>query len=75
MIGYSTPPVSAVLKTAPSLMFGVVVDGAALAPGDISAPGAPVRTVVVTADEERVMDRQTRQVLSGASIGDVVLQE
>jgi acetate kinase len=46
--------------------LGVVVDGVAPVPGDVSAPGAPVRTLVVTADEERVMDRQTRQVLSGA---------
>jgi acetate kinase len=53
--------------------LGVVVNGAAPVPGDISAPGAPVRTLVVTADEERVMDRQTRQVLSGALTGPAVL--
>jgi acetate kinase len=45
--------------------LGVAVDGSIPGPGDVSAPGAPVRTLVVTADEERVMDRQTRQVLSG----------
>jgi acetate kinase len=45
--------------------LGVAVDRAAPAPGDISAPHATVRTVVVTADEERVMDSQTRQLLFG----------
>ncbi|MDQ1661648.1 MAG: acetate kinase [Blastococcus sp.] len=43
--------------------LGVVVDAAEPAPGDISAPGARVRTLVVTADEERVMDHQARHVL------------
>jgi acetate kinase len=43
--------------------LGVVVDAAVPAPGDISAPGARVRTLVVTADEERVMDHQARHVL------------
>jgi acetate kinase len=52
--------------------LGVAVDGAARGPGDVSAPGAPVRTLVVPADEERVMDRQTRQLLAGA-LGDGVL--
>jgi acetate kinase len=53
--------------------LGVVMDGAAVVPGDISAPGAPVRTLVVTADEERVMDSQTRQLLSTALWDGVVL--
>ncbi|MCW2701420.1 MAG: Acetate kinase [Blastococcus sp.] len=44
--------------------LGVVTDDAAPVPGDVSGPGAPVRTLVVPADEERVMDRQTRQLLS-----------
>jgi acetate kinase len=46
--------------------LGVAVDPAAAVPGDISRPGAAVRTVVVTADEERVMDRMTREVLAPA---------
>jgi acetate kinase len=53
--------------------LGVVVDAAAPVPGDISAPHAPVRTLVVTADEERVMDRQTRQLLSAALMDGVVV--
>jgi acetate kinase len=53
--------------------LGVAVDDTAPVPGDVSAPGARVRTLVVTADEERVMDRQTRRVLAGALIGPVVL--
>ncbi|MCW2702084.1 MAG: Acetate kinase [Blastococcus sp.] len=53
--------------------LGVVTDGVAPVPGDVSAPGAPVRTVVVTADEERVMDRQTRRLLAGALIDGVVV--
>jgi acetate kinase len=43
--------------------LGVVVEDAVPTPGDISAPGARVRTLVVTADEERVMDHQARCVL------------
>jgi acetate kinase len=46
--------------------LGVVTDGGSSVPGDVSAPGAPVRTLVVTADEERVMDRQARELLSTA---------
>ena len=53
--------------------LGVAIDRAAPVPGDVSAPGAPVRTLVVTADEARVMDRQTRQMLSGALLGGAVL--
>jgi acetate kinase len=53
--------------------LGVVVDATAASPGDIGAPGAQVRTVVVTADEERVMDRQTRRVLAGTLTPRVVL--
>jgi acetate kinase len=49
--------------------LGVVVDADATAPGDISAPGAPVRTVVVTADEERVMDRSARALLTPGLVG------
>jgi acetate kinase len=48
--------------------LGVAVEHAAPVPGDISAAGAPVRTVVVAADEERVMDRQTRQLLPAAPV-------
>jgi acetate kinase len=54
--------------------LGVVTDGTALVPGDVSAPAAPVRTLVVAADEERVMDRQTRQLLSAALVDDAVLR-
>ncbi len=43
--------------------LGVALDPAAPVPGDISRPGAPVRTVVVTADEERVMNRAARALL------------
>jgi acetate kinase len=46
--------------------LGVAVAPTAPAPGDISHPGAAVRTVVVTADEERVMDRMSRGVLAPA---------
>ena len=46
--------------------LGVVVDADATVPGDISAPGVPVRTLVVTADEERVMDRSARELLISA---------
>jgi acetate kinase len=53
--------------------LGVAVDGAASGPGDVSAPGAPVRTLVVRADEERVMDRQARQVLSAVLMDGVVV--
>jgi acetate kinase len=53
--------------------LGVAVDGAASGPGDVSAPGAPVRTLVVPADEERVMDRQARQVLSAVLMDGVVV--
>jgi acetate kinase len=44
--------------------LGVDVDTTAPVPGNISRPGAPVRTVVVTADEERVMDRSARTLLT-----------
>jgi hypothetical protein len=44
------------------------MDGEAPVPGDVTAPGAQVRTLVVTADEERVMDRQARQLLFDALI-------
>jgi acetate kinase len=44
--------------------LGIAVDSTAAIPGDISRPGALVRTVVVTADEERVMDRLTRELLT-----------
>jgi acetate kinase len=54
--------------------LGVSTDGTALVPGDVSVPGASVRTLVVTADEERVMDRQTRQLLSAALVDDAVLR-
>jgi acetate kinase len=46
--------------------LGVALDPTAPVPGDISRPGAPVRTVVVTADEERVMDRSARKLLNPA---------
>ena len=46
--------------------LGVALDPTAPVPGDISRPGAPVRTVVVTADEERVMDRSARKLLISA---------
>jgi acetate kinase len=44
--------------------LGVDVDTTAPVPGNISRPGAPVRTLVVTADEERVMDRSARELLT-----------
>jgi acetate kinase len=44
--------------------LGVVVDPRAEVPGDISAPGEAVRTLVVPADEERVMDRTARELLT-----------
>jgi acetate kinase len=43
--------------------LGVDIDPTTPVPGNISRPGAPVRTVVVTADEERVMDRSARELL------------
>jgi acetate kinase len=46
--------------------LGVAVDVTSAVPGTISSPGAPVRTVVVTADEEVVMDRLTRELLAPA---------
>jgi acetate kinase len=46
--------------------LGVVVEPAAAVPGDVSAPGALVRTLVVATDEERVMDRLTREFLRPA---------
>jgi acetate kinase len=49
--------------------LGVALDPTAPVPGDISRPGAPVRTVVVTADEERVMDRSARKLLAPALDG------
>jgi acetate kinase len=53
--------------------LGVATDGGSSVPGDVSAPGAPVRTLVVTADEERVMDRQARELLSTARRDGVLL--
>jgi acetate kinase len=44
--------------------LGVDVDPTQPVPGNISRPGAAVRTVVVTADEERVMDRSARALLT-----------
>ncbi|SDF00743.1 acetate kinase [Blastococcus aurantiacus] len=44
--------------------LGVAIDPAARAPGDVSAGAAPVRTLVVPADEEIVMDGQTRRLLA-----------
>ena len=44
--------------------LGVAVDATARAPGDLSADGAPIRTLVVPADEEIVMDRLARQLLA-----------
>jgi len=44
--------------------LGVAVDPVATTPGDVSVDGARVRTVVVAADEEIVMDRQTRRRLA-----------
>jgi acetate kinase len=49
--------------------LGVALDPTAPVPGEISLPGAPVRTVVVTADEERVMDRSARALLTLAIDG------
>jgi acetate kinase len=46
--------------------LGVDIDPTAPAPGNISRPGVPVRTVVVTADEEQVMDRAARELLAPA---------
>jgi acetate kinase len=43
--------------------LGVCTDPIAVAPGNITARGAAVRTLVVTADEEIVMDRQARALL------------
>ena len=47
--------------------LGVVLEPAATAPGDLSAAGAAVRTLVVPADEEVVLDRQARRVLGELS--------
>jgi acetate kinase len=46
--------------------LGVDIDPTAPVPGNISRPGVPVRTVVVTADEEQVMDRSARELLAPA---------
>jgi acetate kinase len=46
--------------------LGVAIHPTAQVPGDVSLPGAPVRTVVVSADEERVMDRTARALLTSA---------
>jgi acetate kinase len=46
--------------------LGVAVDPTAAVPGNISHQGAAVRTVVVTADEEGVMDRLARELLTPA---------
>jgi acetate kinase len=46
--------------------LGVAVDDAAAVPGDVSAADARVTTVVVVADEEIVMDRQARHLLTPA---------
>jgi acetate kinase len=54
--------------------LGVSTDGSARVPGDVSAPGAAARTLVVTADEERVMDRSARELLSTAPRDDVLLR-
>ena len=43
--------------------LGVAVDPAGAGPGDVSVHDSRVRTVVVTADEEIVMDRETRRLL------------
>ncbi|RBY85378.1 acetate/propionate family kinase [Blastococcus sp. TF02A-26] len=45
--------------------LGVALDPAAAGPGPISPAGAGVRVLVVTADEEIVMDRQVRRLLRG----------
>ncbi len=47
--------------------LGVDLDPAAVAPGDLSRAGARVRTLVVSADEETVMARQARALLSARS--------
>jgi acetate kinase len=49
--------------------LGVAIDPAATGPGDVSAGAAPVRTLVVTADEEIVMDGQARRLLARATGG------
>ena len=49
--------------------LGVRIDPVAVTPGDITATGATVRTLVIAADEEIVMDRQARSLLSGAKSG------
>ncbi len=54
--------------------LGVVTDVESPVPGDVSAPGAPVRTLVLRADEERVMDRQTRHVLSASRMDGVLVR-
>ena len=43
--------------------LGVAVDPAGTGPGDVSVHGSRVRTMVVPADEEIVMDRQARRLL------------
>jgi acetate kinase len=53
--------------------LGVVTDGATPVPGDVTAPGARVRTLVVPADEERVMDRLTRRLLTPALVDGVLV--
>jgi acetate kinase len=64
-IGEHSAPVRAAV-TRRLQHLGVDVDPTAPVPGTISRPGAEVRTVVVTADEEQVMDRQARQLLAPA---------
>jgi acetate kinase len=49
--------------------LGVAVDPTAPVPGNVGYPGARVRTVVVTADEEVVMDRLARELLIPALNG------
>lgn len=44
--------------------LGVTIDDSATAPGEVSAAGAAVRTMVVAADEEIVMDALTRRMLA-----------
>jgi acetate kinase len=67
-IGEHSAPVRADLA-ARLAWLGVAVDAAAgaatTADGEISAPGAAVRTVVVTAREDLEVARETRQVLAG----------
>jgi acetate kinase len=67
-IGEHSAPVRAAV-TRRLRHLGVVLDPRADVPGDVSSPGEAVRTVVVPADEEQVMDRLTRQLLSPALDG------